>query len=147
MATRFFGVRDFVHAQKKTSPRRYDLVCRHRGGLGARAGGGRTKLRNRRQFETSEGLEGCCFAACLFVVCSCWPFIGSLPWAYRLRLIERIVDIGDLEAGELLAGLSAVWIGWTGARGRNVLDFLHLLSFGLDRFVLEGGRQCFRRFH
>ena len=28
----------------------------------------------------------CCFVACLFVFCCCWRFLGSLPWAYGLRL-------------------------------------------------------------
>ena len=33
--------------------------------------------------------EWCCFVACLLVVSSCWLLLGcSLPWAYRLGLIE-----------------------------------------------------------
>ena len=50
---------------------------------------------------SGSALGFCCFVACLFVFCCCWRFLGSLPWAYGLRLNEleggrHFVDISDI---------------------------------------------------
>ena len=52
---------------------------------------------------SGSALGCCCVVACLFVFCWCWRFLGSLPWAYGLRLNEleggrkRVSDILSTE--------------------------------------------------
>ena len=64
-----------------------------------------------------------------------------LRWVFISTGDECNLKAG-VDVGKLKAGLVAGWrFGFSSLRGSSVLlGFLPLLSFGLDRFELEGGR-------